>query len=307
MTILDKRIFSGCGDRSASCVFKECNRITWSWNKYCGISVIRGGLCSWIVKSLLVLENVNSLAAVQCKIINYYVKLWSWLNFVTKSNPRNPRTLIPNERWWLPVLATNWNRLIFHEHQFETLNVKIQQKNFCGPNHLLFSANINQQREIHLEFCKNKIGKLSIFLCSTLNNCKTAKYLIYMHVLRINASCGKTIIWDLNSVNREKRYRNKNNYGISQIKLVLSEQWAGCQYGVWSLLTAWICRQSLEESFVWFKDSPQSVTVIACMVDIHTQCPSTNPSVPPIQKAPEFAKKQWMIYSWLDDEQAELP
>ena len=37
------------------------------------------------------------------------------------------------------------------------------------------------------------------------------------------------------------------------------------------------------------------MTVIACMVDIHTQCPSTNPSVPPIQKAPEFAKKQWII------------
>ena len=97
-----------------------------------------------------------------------------------KSNPRNPRTLIPNERWWFPILATNWYRLIFNEHQSETLNRKIQQKNFCGPIHLLFSATINPEREIHLEFCKKK-KEICHFLCSTLDNCKTAKYFIYMY------------------------------------------------------------------------------------------------------------------------------
>ena len=49
------------------------------------------------------------------------------------------------------------------KHQIEALNIKIQQKNFCGPNRLLFSANINQQREIHLELCETNWKIVNFF------------------------------------------------------------------------------------------------------------------------------------------------
>ena len=76
----------------------------WIQSSYCGISLVRRGQCSCIVKMLLVRKRrkfvVNWFIALECKTIHYFVKLSCERKFVGKCKPRNPRTLIHHKLWW---------------------------------------------------------------------------------------------------------------------------------------------------------------------------------------------------------------
>ena len=60
---------------------------------YCGIILIRGGQCSWIVKIMLIhgdiIWRVTSFVAFQCKIIHYFVENPWEFKFTYIDLPRN--------------------------------------------------------------------------------------------------------------------------------------------------------------------------------------------------------------------------
>ena len=67
--------------------------------KYSEITLIRVGQCSWIVKILLVGEDVISRVNAWPVVLHHHFVKRSWgRKFVGKGNLRNPRTLNPHEQ-----------------------------------------------------------------------------------------------------------------------------------------------------------------------------------------------------------------